>query len=272
MEQFRLIVIRKCAWRIMPVTYGQKLNILQKRFSTINEFKFSPKCFFLNNNFYDSSYISIIVRGYAKRSQGKPQRGGKVKTALLTDEELADIINISHYHRELNEAAEKLKQDFFKHMSIHSIAGSIDTLIVNIEDGEYPLNELAQISKKNPSLIAINMAGFPEGLKPVLQAINESGMGINPQQEGTMLYLPVPKITREHRENMAKNAKSLFVKAKEEVRHIQNYYVKEAKNKTDLSEDLVHSAVSQIMGIAEQCVISMEKVMKLKQQELLGES
>lgn len=54
------------------------------------------------------------------------------------------------------------------------------------------------------------------------------------------------RMTREHRENLAKNAKSLFVKAKDEVRIIQNSFMKEAKERTDLSEDLVFSATNQV--------------------------
>lgn len=53
-------------------------------------------------------------------------------------------------------------------------------------------------------------------------------------------------MTREHRENLAKNAKSLFVKAKDEVRIIQNSFTKDAKERTDLSEDLVFSATNQV--------------------------
>jgi len=126
--------------------------------------------------------------------------------------------------------------------------------------------------KKNPNLIAINMSDFPVAIKPAIRAITESGSGLNPQQEGTMIYVSVPKLTREHRENLAKNAKSLYMKAKEEIKLIQNSFVKDAKDKTDLSKDLVFNASNQIMAMAEQCSSNLEKMMKDKQKELLGDS
>ncbi|XP_035228834.1 ribosome-recycling factor, mitochondrial-like [Stegodyphus dumicola] len=198
--------------------------------------------------------------------------GGKPKTTHLTDEELADVIDVAEYRTRLQQVTEKLKEDFSEHLSLRSSASGIENLLVKIENEEFPLNELARISKKNPNLIAINMSDFPEGLKPAIQAITDSGSGMNPQQEGTMIYLSIPKLSREHRENLAKNAKALAVKAKEEVRSIQNQYVKEAKNKTDLSEDLIFNATHQIMAVAEKCTTELEKIMKLKQKELLGES
>lgn len=42
------------------------------------------------------------------------------------------------------------------------LIGNIENIIVKIDGEDYPLNELAVISKKNPNLIAINMSDFPE--------------------------------------------------------------------------------------------------------------
>ncbi|KFM69729.1 Ribosome-recycling factor, mitochondrial, partial [Stegodyphus mimosarum] len=235
---------------------------LDSTFRNITYKDYSPHC----------GDVNIQVRNYAKRAQGKLLKSGKPKTAQLTDEELADVIDIAEYRTRLQQVTEKLKKDFGEHLSLRSSASSIENILVKIENEEYPLHELAQISKKNPNLIAINMSDFPEGLKPAIQAITESGSGMNPQQEGTMIYLSIPKLSREHRENLAKNAKAIAVKAKEEVRSIQNQYVKEAKSKTDLSEDLIFNATHQIMAVAEQCNAELEKTMKLKQKELLGES
>ncbi|KAG8195509.1 hypothetical protein JTE90_019498, partial [Oedothorax gibbosus] len=198
--------------------------------------------------------------------------GGKQKVVHLSDEEISQVIHIEEYRNLLLQAQEKLKKEFVDFLSLRPAASNIDNLVIKIEDEEYPLNELAQISKKNPNLIAINMTDFPEALKPTIQAIIDSGGDMNPQQEGTMIYLSVPKVTREHREKLSKNAKVLFTKAKDGIREIQNSFVKEAKRKTDLSEDLVHSATHQIMSMAEQTTAELEKILKVKQKELLGDN
>lgn len=64
---------------------------------------------------------------------------------------------------------------------------------MDFEGEKYPLQELAQVGRKNPQLAILNLASLPDAIKPVLKAIEESGLNLNPQQEGTTIYLPLPK-------------------------------------------------------------------------------
>jgi len=76
---------------------------------------------------------------------------------------------------------------------LFQITGSIETLSVSLDGKEYELQELAQIIRKNPKTIVINMASFPQAIPSAIQAINKSGMNLNPQQDGTTLFVPIPK-------------------------------------------------------------------------------
>lgn len=64
---------------------------------------------------------------------------------------------------------------------------------IEFEGETYTLQEIAQIGRKGPQLLVVNLSGFPQALKNVLKAIHDSGMGLNPQQDGTTLFIPVPK-------------------------------------------------------------------------------
>lgn len=64
---------------------------------------------------------------------------------------------------------------------------------MSFEGKEYQLQELAQIVRKNPKTIIINMAAFPQVIPAALQSIEKSGMNLNPQQDGTALFIPIPK-------------------------------------------------------------------------------
>lgn len=54
--------------------------------------------------------------------------------------------------------------------------------------------ELGQVIRKNPKTVIVNMIGFPQAIPSVLKAIADSGMNLNPQQDGTTLFIPVPKL------------------------------------------------------------------------------
>jgi ribosome recycling factor len=76
---------------------------------------------------------------------------------------------------------------------LFQITGSIETLPVNLDGKEYELQELAQIVRKNPKMIVVNMTSFPQAIPAALQSIGKSGMNVNPQQDGTTLFIPIPK-------------------------------------------------------------------------------
>lgn len=72
-------------------------------------------------------------------------------------------------------------------------SGALETLVVEFEGESYPLQELAQVGRKNPQLAVLNLASLPDAIQPVIKAIRDSGMNLNPQQEGTTIYVALPK-------------------------------------------------------------------------------
>nr|CAG4638742.1 EOG090X0DUK [Cyclestheria hislopi] len=207
-------------------------------------------------------------------SKGKEKtKGDKKKKAHVEvhENEIAELTNIDSLKQDLERALEHLRQDYVKNLSIRSSAGAIENLTVNIDGTKCSLQEIAQVGRKSPQLIVVNVSAFPQAIPSVLKSIQDSGMGLNPQQDGTTIFLPVPKVTREHREMLAKNAKVLFNSFKERVRDIHNKYVRDVKKKEkQVSEDLVFSVQQQIHSMTEQITLEAEKLMVAKQNELLG--
>nr|CAI5833882.1 unnamed protein product [Callosobruchus analis] len=148
--------------------------------------------------------------------------------------------------------------------------GSIEQLPINLDGKEHTLQELAQIVRKNPKTIVINMATFPQAIPATMKAIEKSGMNLNVQQDGTTLFIPIPKITKEHRESLAKAAKQIFVKCKDAIRDVQIKHVKQVKKKEGVSEDLVRIVEAQIIALADTYIHQAETLLQTKQNELLG--
>jgi len=211
-----------------------------------------------------------LVRNYAKTKDRKKEKG-KAKVQV-NESQLAEIVNVDSLKKQMERAVHVLKDDYVKHLSLRSTAGSIESIQVTLDGKEHTLQELAQIVRKNPKTIVINMAVFPQAIPAALKAIEKSGMNLNPQQDGTTLYIPVPIVTKEHRENLAKNAKTLFTKCKDSIRDAQNKQFKNLKKKEGVSIDTVRNAEQQIIAIADTFIADAEKIMESKQQELLGKN
>ncbi|KAL7980842.1 hypothetical protein Chor_001996 [Crotalus horridus] len=160
-----------------------------------------------------SNQRALVLLSTAK---GKGQVRVNINTSLVED-----IINLEEVNEEMNSVVKTLQENFNKTLSIRTNPGALDSITVTTKDGKFPLNQLAQISQHSAQLLVVNMSSFPESTAAAVKAIQQSGMNLNPEADGLLIRVPVPKITREHRENLVTVAKQLTHKAKESLRKIQ---------------------------------------------------
>ncbi|XP_022279585.1 ribosome-recycling factor, mitochondrial isoform X2 [Canis lupus baileyi] len=158
-----------------------------------------------------------------------------------------------------------------RHFATKKAKGSLDRITVVTANGKLALNQIGQISMKSPHLILVNMASFPECTAAAIKAIRESGMNLNPEVEGTLIRVPIPKVTREHREMMVKLAKQNTNKAKDSLRKVRtNAMNKLKKSKDKVSEDTIRLIEKQISQMADDTVAELDRHLAVKTKELLG--
>lgn len=209
------------------------------------------------------------IRNYAKGKDRGKDKKGKSKV-VINAAEMSELLPVDKLKERCNAALETMKEDFSKHLSLRSTTGSIETLAIKFEGKKYELQELAQIVRKNPKTIVVNFASFPQAIPDALKAINTSGLNLNPQQDGTTLYIPVPKVTKEHREALSKNAKVLYIKCRDSVKDVENDYIKKIKKQTSVSEDLIFSVTKQINAMCVEYQLEAKKLFDVKHNELVG--
>lgn len=217
-----------------------------------------------------ASHQQQQVRNYAKSKDRKKENKGAAKVTINEDQ-LAEVIDVGSLRAQIEKTLSTMQEDYIKNLSLRSATGAIETLKVTHEGKDYQLQELAQVVRKNPKTVVVNLVSFPQTIPAVLQAIHKSGMNLNPQQDGTTLFIPVPKVTREHREGLAKNAKTLFVKCRDAIKDAQNQTIKKVKKQANISEDVNFQVQAQVTAIASGYIKEAEKMMETKQAELLGD-
>ncbi|XP_051023047.1 ribosome-recycling factor, mitochondrial isoform X2 [Acomys russatus] len=140
-----------------------------------------------------SAHPGVPVRHFATKkakAKGKGQSQARVNiNAALVE----DVIDLEEVDEEMKSVMEALKDNFNKTLNIRTAPGSLDHVTVVTADGKLALNQIGQISMKSPQLILVNMASFPECTAAAIKAIRESGMNLNPEVEGTLIRVPIPK-------------------------------------------------------------------------------
>ncbi|NXJ02735.1 RRFM protein, partial [Psophia crepitans] len=203
-----------------------------------------------------------------KKAKGKGQSPARVNISAALVE---DIINLEETSEDMQAVVEALKEDFSRNLSVRTSPGALDHIIVMTKDGKFPLNQLGQISQKSPQLIIVNMTNFPESTAAATKAIRESGMNLNPEVDGAVIRVPIPKVTREHRESLAKLAKQSTNKSKEALRKVRSKSINQVKKfKNKVSEDTIWLLEKQIQQMADSTAAEMDKLLAAKTKELLG--
>ncbi|XP_060869007.1 ribosome-recycling factor, mitochondrial [Metopolophium dirhodum] len=229
-----------------------------------------PSSTFLDNIGSDWCCTHHLVRCYAKNKDKKSNKGQK--KVSIDENFLAEHFKYNTMKTEMEKAVAALKNNYIKNLSLRSSTGALDSLPVTFEGDEYVIQDLAQIVRKNPKTIILNMTSFPQAIPAVLESLKASGMNLNPQQDKTSIFIPIPKVTKEHRENLSKGAKALFVKTKDSIKELQNKNIKVLKDNDALATDLVHTLQDQITALADKYVLEAQRIMEEKQSELKGDS
>jgi ribosome recycling factor len=83
-----------------------------------------------------------------------------------------------------------------------------------------PINQVGTVNVPEPRMVTINV--WDKSLVgKVEKAIRESGLGINPQLNGTIIMLPIPELNEERRRELTKVAAQYAEHARVAVRNVR---------------------------------------------------
>tara|TARA_B100000927_G_C16440732_1_gene459652 strand:- start:193 stop:735 length:543 start_codon:yes stop_codon:yes gene_type:complete len=147
----------------------------------------------------------------------------------------------------------------------------LDNIFVDAYGSKTPLNQLGNITVQDASTITIQI--WDTSLIKVLEsAISESNLGINPQIDGQLMRLPIPKLSEERRKEIIKVASEFAEKSKITIRNIRRDFIEDSKNekkKSNLSEDELKRKVNEIQKITDNSIDKIEKIFEDKKIDIL---
>ncbi|KAK6195853.1 hypothetical protein SNE40_001195 [Patella caerulea] len=223
--------------------------------------------------YYTPSTISI--RDYATKKAKKEKAAGKVakkKVVELSEADIEGVLDKQKLENDMRSVLEELRDQFIHQLTLRTNPGVFEGLVVETPDGKFPLNHIAQIVLKNPSLLLINLSSAPQYISAAEEAIRKSGLNVNPQIDSTTIFIPLPKVTKEHRENLAHNAKTLAEKSKVKLRDVHGKYVRKIRScKDSHSEDLIHDLQEMVLDMMHSHTQQIDALVHAKKKDLLGE-
>ena len=147
----------------------------------------------------------------------------------------------------------------------------LDNITVDAYGSKTPLNQLGNISIPDPNTITIQI--WDSSLvKQIENAITDSNLGINPQTDGQMIRLPIPKLSEERRKELTKVASEYAENSKISIRNIRRDSIefnKKEKKELNLSEDDLKKTINDIQKITDEKISQIEKILEQKKIDIL---
>ncbi len=117
--------------------------------------------------------------------------------------------------------------------------GLVDSLKVEVYGSPCPLKQIAAVGAPEPNQIVVRPYD-PNTLKDIEKAIQQSEIGLNPQNDGRLIRLNVPALSGEVRRSMVGRIRKLCEEAKVSIRNVRrdgNKMADGAEKDKTLSED-----------------------------------
>ncbi|MEM9754422.1 MAG: ribosome recycling factor, partial [Pseudomonadota bacterium] len=133
-----------------------------------------------------------------------------------------------------------------------------------------PVNQVGTVNVPEPRMVTVNV--WDKALVgKVEKAIRESGLGINPQLNGTIIMLPIPELNEERRRELSKVAGHYAENARVAVRNVRRDGMDQIKKaKTDgMSEDDQKFWEAEVQELTDGYIAKIDAALQSKQDEIM---
>jgi ribosome recycling factor len=148
----------------------------------------------------------------------------------------------------------------------------LDRIVVDYYGAMTPLNQLATISAPEARLLTIQPYD-KSSIKAIEKAINESDVGLNPSNDGSLVRLVVPELTEERRRELVKVVRSLAEEGRVAIRNVRRdtmHQLRELKSEGEASSDDEHRAEVELQKLTDGRIGDLDAVLKSKEEEILS--
>ena len=182
-----------------------------------------------------------------------------VKTLLTQNEEKMD------------KTIEALKRDLASIRTGRASTTLLDRISVDYYGTPTPVKQVANVSAPEPRLITI-VPWERKMLGDIERAILKSDLGLNPNNDGTMIRLEIPQLTEERRKELSKKVSKDAEDSKVVIRNIRRDAkdaIKKMEKKKEITEDDSKEAQENIQKLTDKKIKLIDEIKAKKEKEVM---
>lgn len=188
---------------------------------------------------------------------------------------MVDVSNINELKKDLRRrmegAVEVLHQEFAGLRTGRAATSLLEPIVVHAYGSDMPLNQVGTLGVPEARMLSVQV--WDKGLvNPVIKAIMESGLGLNPSADGQLVRVPIPPLTEERRQELTKVAAKYAEEARVAVRNVRRHAMdglKTAEKDSKISEDQHREYSDIVQELTDEFVTAVDDSLKNKDVEIM---
>ena len=175
------------------------------------------------------------------------------------------------YEDKMKKSVEAVENDFATVRAGRANASVLNRISVDYYGTPTPIQQIASISSPDPRTLAIP-PWDASAVKAIEKAIQESDLGINPQNDGKVIRLAFPQLTEERRKEHVKLIHKYAETGKIAVRNVRrdaNDQLKKLEKDKAISEDELKKATDDVQKLTDKYVAKVDEKCAAKEKEIM---
>ena len=176
------------------------------------------------------------------------------------------------YEDKMKKSIESVANDFAAVRAGRANASVLNRINVDYYGTPTPIQQIASVGSPNPRTLLIT-PWAANALKGIEKAIQESDLGINPQNDGKSIRLAFPQLTEERRKELVKQIRKYTEGGKVAVRNIRRDAMENFKKQqkaSEITEDELKLAEKDLQKMTDDSCKELDKLLENKEKELMS--
>lgn len=173
--------------------------------------------------------------------------------------------------RRMDGALNALSSEFAGLRTGRASVNLLDSIMVPAYGAQTPLNQVGSVSVADSRMLAVNIWD-KANVGAADKAIRESGLGLNPVVDGTVLRIPIPALNEERRAELSKYAGKYAEEARVSVRNVRRDgmdALKKMEKDGEISQDEQKSREGDVQKLTDKYIAKIDEALKAKQAEIM---
>lgn len=178
--------------------------------------------------------------------------------------------NLDDVQHRMDQTLQVLKKELAGLRTGRASASLLEPVVVSAYGSDMPLNQVGTVSVPEPRMISVQVWDQTV-VKAVDRAIREAGLGLNPMIDGNHVRVPIPDLTAERRQELAKVAGKYAEEARIAVRNVRRDgmdMLKRMEKDGEISEDELHGWSDKVQKLTDEHVAAIDKALASKTEEI----